>query len=374
MYDLMRQVGRGESIATLTEELVETHVPVQGVHIGVDEVYAAWYYGLMLGHLWPSRLGHPRHRWIEHLPELYAPVPELGEFPPWWGSYATRAGYGEGASPFYIRVILRATDQQGRPPALPSRIGPYRIVYETRSPAVALATGGTTSLAGGQGIIGHSTGQLGTCGGVLQDFLSATKYGLTCRHVLPHSEAALDARSRTMLGSCTEVGALTPKPLGCYCNTRSMPAAATTDWALFEVDASVSTRSHGSRHGRVAVIESARTIGQYMDVEFEGATTGVRKCQTGCLCVWHEVDVDGTPHCFGDLIELKWRASRLLNPTLAKGGDSGAWLIAPLQGPGAAWCGVLIAGDGAQAYCAFAENVLDQVRQALGRSQVGLLL
>ena len=96
-------------------------------------------------------------------------------------------------------------------------------------------------------------------------------------------------------------------------------------------------------------------------VKFAGKTSGKKDAEIGALCLWHEISVDNKPHCFSDLFEITKPKPFYLNSDLAKPGDSGAWIIS-LVNHVASWDGMLIGGDGAQAYCCFAENLLAEGR------------
>lgn len=382
MYDLMLETGRSNAITGMVNELIETGLPIQGLHVGVDELFAQWYYTALykewrwsvLPEYWPWRS-------IRYFEEIPAEVRR--EIPRWWSGHAQRVGYGDGASPFYIKVLLREEEYHllefERPRAIPNRNGRYRIIYEPRPPAVARA--GLT-LWHGDGIRDSGGMSFGTCGGGLQDAAHGTKYGVTCRHVLSQQGGRVETSlGGQPIGHVQAMGSLSPTPAGSFCNHRAVPGASSTDWSVFEIDTAVSVQVHQTQHGRIAHERSTLNIGPYIDVEFTGATSGRRECQTGSVGVWHEVIVDGTPHCFGDIFQLKWRPGtrftcRRTNKDLIQSGDSGAWVIsdAPSGQIGADVFGMVIAGDGADGYASFAENFLGEIRNTLGSQTIGLMV
>lgn len=375
MYQIMRRVGSSAESVELAEELAGLDAPVQGIHIGVDEYYADWF----LRHFLADFLGQDLREWLSVFPPPYWHDynQEILDFiPPWWNVHAANSGYTEGSSPFYFRVILRYSDAPISQQDLPRSMGQYMVQYEERPPAVAVSnTTRPPKVGTGHRIVEKNSAIHGTCGGFLQDFGAGTKYGVTCQHVLPTSGVVLSAGPTTArIGQHSASCVLTPKPSHGFCNPHSMSGAATTDWATFEIDQSVSVSSLNGRHGRVAFTRPIKTISPYMNVEFDGATSKLVKCQTSCLCVWHVVDIGGIAHCFGDLMELRRPPGWASKWTLAKSGDSGAWVIAPRNGPGADWFGMILASDGAQCYACFADSVLREARSELNTYQLGLMI
>jgi|GEM_PF-2694056 len=399
MYDLMRDIGRSEAVSGSVEELLATGVPVQGLHIGVDEFYAEWYYSNALNWWYrngPRRYYSSRHLWspVDVPDEVRREMEEARRtIPDWWSRYAARTGQGEASLPFYIRIILREPEsrsrgpdagrrtdrQRGRAQQRPARIAGLRVVYEERPPTVALAGSISPTLMHGDGVTG--SGPVGTCGGALQDSSTGRKYGVTCLHVLPQSSSVQDASGGQRIGRVRAAGSLVPTPTGGYCNSRSVHGAGSTDWSVFEFDPGVSVQVHQTRHGRIIQERPIATIGPYLNVEFTGVASGLRECQTGSVGIWHEVLVDGVPHCFGDIFQLKWRpgtlfSNRRSSRDLVQHRDSGAWVVDDHQGRmlGTDWLGMVVAGDGADGYASFGEEILGDVRGKLGSGSLSLLL
>ena len=73
------------------------------------------------------------------------------------------------------------------------------------------------------------------------------------------------------------------------------------------------------------------------------------------------VEIDGHMRCFGDIFAITPRRPWYLNHKLAKGNDSGSWVIRSSNGV-ASWDGMLFAGDGIMGYACFAENIMDKAQ------------
>jgi hypothetical protein len=73
----------------------------------------------------------------------------------------------------------------------------------------------------------------------------------------------------------------------------------------------------------------------YDPITFIGSSSGGVAAEVGGLCMSYEIAVAGQPHCFCDLFEMTPPRPWYLNRSLARGGDSGAWVIN--RGAGCRW-------------------------------------
>ena len=79
--------------------------------------------------------------------------------------------------------------------------------------------------------------------------------------------------------------------------------------------------------------------------------------------MWKEIKIQGVPVCFGDLFVLDHPTHQYITTSVAKPGDSGAWVI-NTSGGVVAWDGMLIGGDGVRAYCSYSENIMNTLTNA----------
>jgi hypothetical protein len=304
---------------------------------------------------------HPLDRawWMPEGGELDPGPPDTSFTFQAWERLAKRRGTS--AEPFVVKVIRRPGMPEVEPAELYIELPPtsLRVVFETRALAHAYArrTDCVRPLVGGLSG-GTPGGGPGTLGGVLEA-ADGTRYALTCSHVVSGASAAEQPSSRDNAGAAALVGACvastTLQPPSSACN----PYAATgdrVDVALIELHASVTSalevRGIGTLAGRAAI----GALNPGVVVETSGKRTGHRRLRVGGLMIAHLIHVDGQPHCFNDLFELRspshlWPIAGMLRPPV-RHGDSGAWVIAQGAG-GAEWCGVVIGGDGAVGYATF---------------------
>ena len=69
-------------------------------------------------------------------------------------------------------------------------------------------------------------------------------------------------------------------------------------------------------------------------------------------------------YCFGDLLVVEDVNFHYLASQFTKAGDSGAWVVSTRAGH-ASWDAMLIAGDGANAYCCYSENIMAMIDPGL---------
>jgi hypothetical protein len=91
-------------------------------------------------------------------------------------------------------------------------------------------------------------------------------------------------------------------------------------------------------------------------VSFLGAESRHVDARLGSLNLWRDAQINGTPHCIGDMFTLEPTEHWYVRPRLSQSGDSGAWVLSQDNGV-VGWDGMLFGGDGAQVYCCFAELI-----------------
>jgi len=96
-------------------------------------------------------------------------------------------------------------------------------------------------------------------------------------------------------------------------------------------------------------------------VFFYGKESGAVEAEVQHATIWDTVEIHGVPHCFGELFTLTPPKPYYLNQDLCRDGDSGSWIVADEEGT-QWWYGMLIAGDGVEAYGCFAEYIVDACR------------
>jgi hypothetical protein len=128
------------------------------------------------------------------------------------------------------------------------------------------------------------------------------------------------------------------------------------DLAVVELIDGISLNPEVPHIGPIDHLSLIKNMNPRDHVTFVGMKGGRVEAKLGELNVWDLIDVDGQPHCFGDLFVMKHRQPPYLNTSLAEGGDSGAWVVNESNGV-VGWDGMLIAGDGTQAYGCFAEKI-----------------
>ncbi len=362
MFDHLRRIGNELQERGLSDFLAPIDDRMQGLHLVVDPV---WFEGLYWdffsrGFPWDTT----QHPWAFRKFTGWE-IP-WDDRPPNWSDHCRVSGFPEKAEPVWIRVILKNESlihkEQLRD--VPAQFENYPIVYEYRPRCRSYST----TLAAGCSVGGDNTIESGTLGGYLRD--NERLYGTTCAHVVQGEEAPVFHPAQADSVSARQVGVVRhsempdPTPPGYSCNNRSMSSAGRVDLACVEMDNQIVPQAN-PRVGVVNDIDLVDVMCPRTPVVFAGKSTKYREAEIGALCIWHEIDVFGQPHCFGDVFEITHRKPYYVNTSLARPGDSGAWTVS-VVGSCVSWNGMLIGGDGAQAYCSFAENVLESVRSELG--------
>jgi hypothetical protein len=360
MYDVLRDFAQRQDVAgfisgflseTLTEE------SVQGVHVGIDQYWCEGWITIWQFHNAPYYPNSPNFdlRIIRTFTRDFHV--DFDYRPPEWDGYCRSRGFPEGSNPFYIKFILR--HPLTAPEKLPRSWEGYPLIYEYRPPCIALSA---------QFYAGSSIGLArpnppGTAGGFLQDSNTGKNYLLTCAHVLNgtggdvYHPSPHDSWFPTMIGNVAVSTLPPPKGIGMYCNPFAVNNAGTVDLAIAGLDdINVTPRKEIPRIGQVSVISSKSKMSQGDKVVFYGKTSGLVEAELGSLGIWHEILIDNQPHCFSYIFELTHRRPYYINTDLARGGDSGSWIL-NITNNIVSWDGMLIAGDGAQAYGCFAEDI-----------------
>jgi len=81
--------------------------------------------------------------------------------------------------------------------------------------------------------------------------------------------------------------------------------------------------------------------------------------KVGPLNIWREVMIGSQSYCMGDMMIIQPRRRAYVRTSLSGGGDSGAWVFSS-DNSLLAWDGMIIAGDGPDVYCSFAEQIVDK--------------
>jgi len=105
-------------------------------------------------------------------------------------------------------------------------------------------------------------------------------------------------------------------------------------------------------------VQPIRAMRPHEEVVVHGKESGWIEAKIRYLEMWDEIWINNEPHCFGDLFVLERRPPWYINTELCVPGDSGAWVLTT-PGDMASWAGMLIAGDGARAFCCFAEYIMN---------------
>lgn len=333
---------------------------VHGISLGYDEYWLDSALELLFLRWWRDFAGdgsfrRPRlPRENEALQNRFREL--LADYrPPGWSDHVRRKGYLDIQIPIVIKVFLRP-ETIAQTLAFTKSFEGYPITYHYRGDCVAHAT-----LNGGDSV-GPNAQSEGTLGGFLQHNTTGESFLITCGHVV-HSQNSLAYSPSIPSGGLSAIGqvdwAIMPphKTAGSVCNNRGNPNATCLDLALVKLDpnAAVAAPSIALHMTPISVM----TTGD--PVVFEGLKSGRVYAEIKDYNLWREITIAGQKHCFGDLFTIVPRHRVYLNTALAKKGDSGSWIM--FDGPSSAtrsWDGMLIAGDGAEAYCCFSENIMNE--------------
>jgi hypothetical protein len=239
-----------------------------------------------------------------------------------------------------------------------------RVVFETHPLAVFYASPRvrTVPLVGGVSI-GVGTTHDGTLGGIVRD--GSKCFGITCSHVVPNNQDIVDQPAQAdnsgspapigkRVAGTTMVGSKVTDP----CNPYNIATPINTlDVALIEINgtAPVSNPPEIRKVGALTGIVPRSLLNRGQEVVFSGKSSGhKRRFLKGVGVPYRMTDlVTGNIHCFLHVLEFQTSSGKR-QP--AKGGDSGAWLCSR-YGTGYGWTGMIIGGDGPDAYAIFADGI-----------------
>jgi len=321
---------------------------MSGVSLRVDDYWQAWFFSRFWGHF-----GNPLAQSFREARSFFGTRYEFNGVPVDWNEHCIRLGYGEDAHPVTIVVHLRATAQVDLRDA-PTTVDHHPVVYERRPAAEAY------SLQCGDFLGGNSKG---TLGGFLWSLKDRACVAVSCAHVVGDiAGERVYSPDPGFRGKSTEIGTVVhsvfPRPIaGVKCNNRIQANAPCVDAALIELDAPGSAVARHPGVGKIGRVTAIGDMGQNDPIEFYGSKSGAVDAKIKECNIWKELLVDGTPTCFGDLFVLESRSPKYILSQLAQPGDSGSWVIGQAGGI-SGWDGMVVGGDGLNAYCCYAENVM----------------
>jgi hypothetical protein len=362
----LRELANGELIGNFVEDppyglSIEN---VSGVSLRIDEYWLAWNRARPLAFGLPPFEPIPQRTSRTFLGARY----DFNDRPPDWDSYCTRKGYfGAGAltymttvHPVLVVVILRRPlgeiFQKGD---FPRHVGPHPIVYDHRPDAEAYA------LRSGDFLGAEAEG---TLGGFLWNKRDGAYNAVSCAHVLG-KESVGGSRNRAYspkpgaLGGKVEIGDVIwsemPKAVSSTkCNSRTDPNAPTIDAACVVMDSTVTPNLASSWSGKITQHTPIAHMGQGDAASFYGNVSKHVRAKIKEVTIWKEIKVGKTSYCFKDIFVLEDTIFHYVAADLAKKGDSGAWVVNTSAGF-ASWDGMLVGGDGQNAYCCYAENIMN---------------
>ena len=284
-----------------------------------------------------------------------------------WDSYCKRKGYaaadswpGESIHPVLVVVILRRPLKDIFPKGgdYPRRLGPHPIIYEYRMEAegYALRSGDFLGAA-----------QEGTLGGFLWNSRDLTYNAVSCAHVLGR-ESVGGKKNRAYspkpgaLGAKVEIGDVIWSQMPSAssttkCNSRADPNAPTIDAACAVIDGNTAPNLAFPGAGKITQWTPIASMGQGDPTSFYGNISGHVHAKIKEATIWKEIKLNGTPYCFKDIFALEDTVFQYVAAALAKKGDSGAWVVNATAGV-VSWDGMLVGGDGQNAYCCYAANIM----------------
>lgn len=363
LRDLAQSDLIGDFVEKPPRELSIEHV--SGVSLKIDEYWLGWFGSRYAGPFWSRDLQDQRlHRMF------FGMRYDFSDRPPDWQEHCRRKGYvrekmpKDGAHPVSVVVILRRPLKQIYGEGYPRFVGPHPIVYELRAEAEGY------SLRGGDYVGGSKSG---TLGGFLWHTNDLTYYALSCAHVLgdassPGNLNRAYSPKPNAFGAKVEIGNVTwsempPSKSTSKCNSRTDPNAPTIDVAIAEIDGPtlpITPNLIFPNAGKITQWTPIANIGQGDPTSFCGYASGTVNAKVKEATIWKELTLNGTPYCFKDLFVLEDIVFRYVTSALAKHGDSGAWVVNSTSSV-VSWDGMLIGGDGVNAYCCYAENIMQSL-------------
>jgi hypothetical protein len=151
-------------------------------------------------------------------------------------------------------------------------------------------------------------------------------------------------------------------PPGSSCSIVATPTAKRLDVAVAALSRDLASEIE-SRALRPDHIQAIASMVPQQKVQFFGKVSGLIRAEVAHLTLWDTIEIDGTPHCFSELFSLRPRRPYYVNTDLCREGDSGAWVVEDSEEL-LSWYGMLVAGDGSEAYACFSEYIVDACRTA----------
>jgi len=351
----LRELGSSGPIAEFVETQEEASPSnSSGVSLRIDDYWLAWFQRIRwLGwhpHFGPSFVQREMRTFFRFEYDFSARPPD-------WDAYCASKGR-KGSHPVSIIVLLRRPHPGRSADNWRTEVGDHPIVCEYRPEAFA------HSIAGGAGVTGTSTG---TLGGYLWHTNEQEHYAISCQHVLGATDLtqASTVHALTRKSAKISIGnviqSVFPPQHEGKCNNRIQPGSLASpnsvDAAVVDLSGHPTIDLNLPGVGKIVKWTDVAQMGQGDSVTFTGYASGTVKAKIKECNIWKEIDVKGQKVCFGDLFVLEHEVHQYVPQDLSKPGDSGAWII-NTQASIASWDGMLIGGDGVNAYCAYAENTM----------------
>jgi hypothetical protein len=351
---------------------------VRGLHIRFDEYWYAWAHGWReprwIGddyRFWnwpwflpaPSRDPKARKEFGEHFKASIKDVRWWVDRIPEWELRCRSMGYALNSLPIIFRVIFRNGERMAAEKELPRSFEGFPIVYESRPPAIGLSA--STIVAATDSVGRMSPAVSGTAGGFLKDASNAI-YVLSCAHVLGSVGNVVTMPGGNAGSSGVNVGTVVrsvsppPNPPNTSCSGRSPATVHNLDIAVAEIHNNIQPDPNIQGIGKPTFITPVLRMRQGDQVGLVGQKSGKVDAEIDDLTIFHEIEIDNQPRCFGNIYSLSPPKPWYVNTKLVKSGDSGSWILRRTNSL-VGWDGVLVAGDGAHAYACFAEDAFDDV-------------
>jgi hypothetical protein len=387
---------RAENLRPGLQQLLSTPIidnTVQGAVLELDRYWMEWFIWNLYRRPFDYEDRELTSYWLSRW-SLFSPSRfdwDFNKHPPNWGEHCKAMGYPEGSNPLVVRVILnQQTKESGGHQAntdqFPRSFEGYPLIYETRPPLVALNTierirrsisdvfahfgfTGGRQQSNAAISIGRAvpTPTAGTLGGFLRDPVSGKQYIVSCAHVMGDAQTQVYTPGPYENRGMSEVGVvsfaeLPPVQLpGQACNLPAMPLAGRLDVAVAELSSDAQLPDTAAAQTNLSTVRLAASMSPFQPVSFTGKMSGAVAAYLGGCTIWHSIRFADGFRCFGSLFEIVAPSGR--PRPLARGGDSGAWVVDhTLSAP--SWNGMLISAvqDGDRAYCCFAQHILEACR------------
>ncbi len=342
----LRTLAIDGTIAQFAEQPLFDPGVVTGMSLRIDAYWLSWFEA----EFW--RLGP----WPSPLPQRVARVHfgrgyDFEQRPRDWSDYCRSKKLSEHAHPVSVVVILRSVPPSGVPETWPRMVGSHPVIYEYRPEAQLQA------LSPGDAVKGGLTG---TLGGYLWRTTDGQHFALSCAHVFNASTASTGSSvyaGGSYIGNVVE--SHFPPPSSAKCNRKIQTTTTSGNLDVGVADLVSSPVMHLSvpHAGKVATVTSIAQLGQSDPVILTGAVSGTLHGKIKECNIWKELTFNGSKYCFSDLLVIEDTTHHYVASAFTKDGDSGAWVVNTTGGH-VSWDAMHIAGDGANSYCCYAENIM----------------